>query len=140
MAGAPLTAEEDDAVIAPAPESEVFVHPHAPAVKSDAGAVVRRMSAASKSVAFKQTTIPILFTVAVLATITGAVELIVPAESPLAPPVPWAPWALFAAGGIFFAIAAMNVLMSRAELAALPKVASRNDRSRNAAARKIAKK
>lgn len=130
MVGAPLTAEEDDIAIAPAPEADAFAHPHASEPAPDRIQAVRKFAAKSaaksKTTEFKQTVIPIMLTVGALAFLTGAVEFVVPEDSPLYRPTPWAPYALIGLSAVFFFIATLNMLMVAAELLAQAEKAAKS--------------
>jgi hypothetical protein len=110
--------DDDDAVIVPAPEPEVFA-PHAPAKKPTMGPM-----GVPNSLGFRRTVIPILLTCGVLLIGIGLLKWIGGSESLFRDMSMTISATLCGAGAFLLLVAALNMMQVRSELAA----ATRNDK------------
>lgn len=97
--------DEDDAVIVPAaPLSSLGHRPQAPQVRPTDVAARRQRA--------RQTAVPILLTLGVLLLAAAGLRLVVDPDAPLGSVPPWLSLAAAAAGLLFLALAALNLIQS----------------------------
>ena len=104
--------DDDDAVIVPAPEPEVFA-PHAPKAPAGAGGI--------RSLAFRRTVIPILLTCGVLLIGIGSLRWVAGPDSVFAETSIPLSAALCGTGCFLLLVAMLNMLQVRGDLAAAAK-------------------
>ena len=102
------TGQDDDAMLAPAPDASDFVHRPPPSPSAP-----NRMAA---GVAFKQTLIPILLTTGVLLIVFGSLKFILGAESAYAALPGWTLGVMFGFGSLMLAFGAFTMLQVREQL------------------------
>jgi hypothetical protein len=123
MSGA-VSEEEDDVMLAPAPEMQTLISAHAAARSQRVKPAPRR-----NPDRFRLASIPILLTCGMLLIVTGIIELTAPAENPLTAPMTWMPYALFGAGAALAGLAIANRMQLAAMVAARRRAAVKNENS-----------
>jgi hypothetical protein len=102
---------DDDLVMIPAPSAEVFAHTH------HAAQTHAPRLATIKSLDARRTVIPILLTIAAVLVATSTLRLLTSPNTPLSTLPRWIAWAGYTIAGLLFAVAILNVLYVRNELA-----------------------
>src|SRR5690348_2410352 len=103
--------DDDDLVMVPAPSAEVLAHTH------HAAPLHAPRLATIKSLDARRTVIPILLTIGAVLIATSTLRLFTSPNTPLSTLPRWIIWAGYAVAGLLFAVAFLNILYVRNELA-----------------------
>jgi hypothetical protein len=106
--------DDDDSVIVPAPDASAFI----PKKKSTGSAEARAAIAKKKSLEYRRTLIPILLTSGLLLLGFGVLKFVAGGDSTLQYIPSWIPIALLCAGVLLLALAGVNMMSVKQQLAA----------------------